>query len=278
MATKNYARIYELTLPSKKFNFQNLQDAFEAAFKSGAPYVTTSGTIYIKDFKNLSHCIIILIGKDNDDASNYKRNKKKKTFQKLDIDESNEVLADFVHVAISKTKRLQGYTVVAEKNRMFRLGSIYNLFYYVLGGPQNFEIGRRVVKDYIKEINNAKRVVEIKQIDYEPEMPKLPGYHNEGVDTFSIQRIFEIKAVPRGSITNKLLDKIIPTFKQNKDVKTIVTIVNKGGMKVSLDFDEPEAETGLMVELPMNLKTERVQSMIVTKMEDIISKDNEGKL
>ncbi|UFS69487.1 hypothetical protein LPW11_16495 [Geomonas sp. RF6] len=280
MSDKNYGRVYELQLPKPaKLNFKQLQHAFESAYKSGSPYTTSSGVIYVKDVQDMSNCFVVLFGKDNADASNYKRDKKVgKSFQKINIDESKEVLADFTHVAISKTKRLDGYSVIAEKNRMFRFGSLYNLFFYVLGTSEYFELGRRVVSDYVKEINNAKRVLEIKQIDNEPDMPNIPGYHNEDDKTFTVQSTFEIKAIPRGSIGKKLVNRFIPTFSKKDGVKTIVTIVNKAGMKISLDFDEPECETGLLVELPLNTKTEKVQTMIAEKMDLLIIQDNQGKL
>lgn len=280
MANKNYGRIYELTLPNpKKLDLAQVIQAFKNAHTSGEPYETSNGVLYVKDLKEMNDSYIVLFGKDNEDSSNYKRNKSTgKKFDKINIDESKEVLADFIHVGISKTKRLAGYTVVTEKNRLFRFGSLFNLFNYTLSGAANFDLGRRVVSDYIEEIHKARRVLEIKQIEYDPQMPNLPGYHNEDMNTFTVQRTFEVKATPRGSIGQKLLDKIVPTFNTKKGLKTIVTIVNKTGVRVSMDFDEPEAETGLLVELPPNYKTEKVQSMIAVSMNDIISKDNQGKL
>lgn len=280
MAKNNYARVYELELTNpKKLDIQAVFSALETTSNAGTPFNTGSGICYVKDVKEMDQSFIVLFGKDNEDASNYKRNRKQRSFAKIDIDEGSEVLADFVHVGISKNKRLGHYTVLAEKNRMFRFGSLYNLFYHTLGETdRHYKLGRRAIKDYQAEINKAKRIINVSQIDYQPSMPHLPGYHNEDMKTFTLQQTLEIKAIPRGSIGKRFINSLLPTISKKDGLKTVITIVNKAGIKVSLDFDEPEAEMGLTVDLPMNFKTEKVQKAIAEEMDKIISKDNEGKL
>lgn len=288
MQTTNYARVYEFSINNqnkKKKKKLKETDILRNIFRScrgGVSYPTLNGTFYVKQYKICENSIVFLFGKDNEDASNYKREKKSaKLVKKINIDETTEILTDFIHIAVSKTERLGGYTVLIEKNRLFHRLNIIHLLHSCLNGRLvDFEFGRRVISDFYKEIQQSKRILNIRQIEREPNDPNLPKdtEFEKQSKSFYIERQLEIRALPYQSIPRKIADLAIPVFRKKEGTKTIVTIVNKYNSKINLDFDDSEAEIGITIPLPENSKISRLQKAIVDKLDLAIGLDNQGKL
>jgi len=274
----NYAKVYEFKLLKKdKYDEFGLLKAIIKSYRDKKTVDTINGTFYIKDYANKSNSIVFLFGKDNYDASNYKRKKIDNQIEKIDINEQTEVLTDFVHFSISKVERLGTYAVLLEKNNLI---SNYNLIDFLnsfFTTAFSYTLSRRVTKDFHNEIENSRRIIGLRQLTKQTKPPLMNSKSKE-IDDIEVSKNIEIKAKRMKTISVDYFKKFFSKFGNDPQSKIVADIINSKGNRVTLDFDLDESPYSVKVNLKDNLRTEVVQTDIEFEMNRYIGLDNEGKL
>lgn len=274
----NYAKVYEFKLLKKdKYDEFGLLKAIIRSYRNKKTVDTMNGTFYIKDYVNKSNSIIFLFGKDNYDASNYKRKKIDNQIEKININEQTEVLTDFVHFSISKTNRLGTYVVLLEKNKLITHYNLIDFLNSFFTTAFSYTLSRRVTKDFYHEIENSRRIIGIRQITKQAK-PPLMNSNSKNIDDIEVSENLEIKAKRMRSIPLEYFKKFYRKFGDDPQSKIVADIISNKGNKVTLDFDLDESPYTVKVDLKDNLRTEVVQTDIEFDMNRYIKLDNEGKI
>jgi hypothetical protein len=273
--TTNYAKVYEFKLNSTStLNYTTLAKRVRVTQLRKRSISTTNGTFYIKDFKELDNSIIFLFGKDNDDASNYKREKISNNIEKIDINEDTEVLTDFVHIAVSKEDRLGTYTLLLEKSSLISHFNLSDFLRDFFTTPLSFSLSRRVTDDFHNEVLNANRIITITQVSKAPKPPvfRRNSRHLKNVD---ISANIELKAKRSESISKRVYRQFVNQFSSDPTTKLVVDIVNNDGNRVLLDFDVSESPYTIKVQIEDNLKTDFIQDDIAENLNSFIINEME---
>lgn len=281
---ENYVKVYEMyfeeshNLDRKKF-FILIQDAL----KHQTQISTEKGLFYIKEIQSKKYTDIILFGKDNIDASNYKRNKKKLKFEKININEKKEVLTDFIHIAISKkyTKKrgsIKGCTIFMEKSSHIQISAFVDYINHIVSSPLLISIGRRVVSDYNNIISNASRILEITKTKKDEGLP-ISNQNDYENDDIIVNNNIEIKAKPKGSLPLSLFKDLIKDF-DNSDNKTRMTVkvIDNHNNVIPIDFDKISSQFSIQYSIPLNKKTDKIQEDIMAQMNWTMNLDNKGEI
>lgn len=275
----NYVKVFELKFTNtKELSEEQLLKKVIKQFISKKTILTRNGTFYIKDIKNNANSITFLFGKDNDDASNYKREKKNLNITKLKINEKTETLTDFVHIGISKKKRLGSYVLLLEKSKLISHYNIKNFIDSLITDFSLISLSRRVTKDFYNEVKDSKRIVKIRQISKKPKIALATKPTKEELEDIDVEDTFEIKAKYRKNISVNIFESVHKTNLSNNDTKLVVDIVNQYNHKMVLDFDLTESPYTIRLKTQMNLKNETIQQNINDEIDYYIGKDNKGLL
>lgn len=276
--SNNYAKIYEFKLLKKdELNELSLLKDVIKSFKKNKTVITDNGTFYIKDYKIKKDSIIFLFGKDNSDASNYKRLKLNNDVTKININEKTEILTDFVHFSISRKERLGSYVLFLEKNKLishYNLNDFLNSFFTT---PFSFSLGRRVTVDFYEEIKNAQRILRIKQISKQAKPPLITNGSKMLADIEVIENL-ELRAKRSKTIPIPYFENFFSKFGNDPKSKIIVDIVDSKGHKMILDFDYDESPYSIKLGIMENNKLDSIQQGIEYELNKYTNLDNEGKL
>lgn len=291
--TGNHVNIYEgvFTEPNK-LDIKQLLAIVNKEISTGKQATINNGTFYIKEFQENQYSYIFLFGKDNPDASNLKREKSRLAFQKLDIDTKKEVLSDCIHVGISKSptstrKGKQVHTIMMEKSSLFKYTSLKNYFDYIIGENLKdgnsflLEINRKVVKDYLEEIEGSKRILEI--VETSKDIP--PPLPDEDQDSMyeDIEVKHEIIYKPNkrgGSIPIGAFKSRFNNYKKriDKNDSLHVKIRNSDNNEIEIDFDKIESSYGVKYDIPINRKDESIQEDISSDIDNLMKLVKNGEL
>ncbi|MFA7091992.1 MAG: hypothetical protein WC149_09105, partial [Arcobacteraceae bacterium] len=188
MKNENYVKVYELFFENEKeLNRDTLIKKFQDAIKNGYQASTGKGLFYIKEIKKGTFSDVILFGKDNEDASNYKREKERLSFKRIDINVKKEVLTDFIHISISniydakRSDKIRGCTILVEKSSLIQIKAFEEFLGHFVGDYFLTSIRRRVAVDYYSQIKNATRIMKISQVKKDTELP-LTGKKKKSYD------------------------------------------------------------------------------------------------
>lgn len=279
---KNYAKVYEIFFEKQKeLNRKKLFELFHNELKLKTPISTTSGILYIKEIRSLKDTDIILFGKDNQDASNYKREKKKLEFEKININEKKEILTDFIHIAISKkydTKRgsVKGCTILMEKSSLILISSFENFIKNIISNTMYISFSRRVITDFYDKIMNASRILEIIQTKKEQPLP-LVNQDDYKDEKFTVSDNLVIKANPRQSLPYNLFKDLYSKLdKTDKEAKMSVRILDNHNNEIPIDFDQIEARYSIQYDIDINNRTDKIQDNIALQMNGYIFAENKG--
>lgn len=282
---ENYVKVYEITFENtKEFKKADLISNFYEAQKEGTTVATNKGVFYIKEIKKDSYSHTLLFGKDNEDASNYKRDRKKLEFEKIDIDEDVEVLTDFVHISISNEKRSsknETYTIFIEKSSLIQIRAFEEFIDHIAESALVTTIRRRVVKDFFEQIKNAKRIIKITQTKKDKPLPLVKRKRKKyDENEISVDEIVEIKPTRRGaSIPLPFFNDMFDRFDKSDDQsKMVVDIKDSHGNVFPIDFDKLDAQYTIKYSIPLNIKTDKIQEDIAEKMNWTMHLDNEDQI
>lgn len=275
----NYVKVFELKFVNKKkLSEKQLFKKVMRQYLSKKTVSTKNGTFYIKDITNNDDSIVFLFGKDNDDASNYKREKKNLNITKLKINEKTETLTDFVHIGISKSERLGSYVLLLEKSKLINHYNIKNFLDSLITDFSLITLGRRVTKNFYNEVKDSNRILKIRQISKKPQLTLPTKPSKDEMKDIEVADTFEIKAKYRKNISWNIFEGIHKTNLNNSDTKLVVDIINQYNHKMVLDFDLAESQYTIRLNTHYNLKGDSIQQNISDDIDYYISKDNKGKL
>ncbi len=282
---ENHLKVYELIFEdNKKLGLKKLIEKIQEAIKKEYLAKTQKGSFYIKEIKKGKYSYTLLFGKDNEDASNYKREKNNLHFEKIDINQDKEILTDFIHICFSnkydvKEKSKIGCTIFAEKSSLIRVEWFIEYLNFLLDDAMLVSLRRRVIKEYKEAIKNSKRIVKITQSKKDVDLP-IPSKDNESLqDDITVEETFTIKSEKRGgSLTYKLFEKVFKNFnKNNGKSKFIVDVISKEGNAIPIDFQKVDAEYSVKYLIPLNQKKDIIQEDIMDKMDWYMHLEQEQK-
>lgn len=280
MAADNHVKVYEITFNNpKNVNFNDLIDKLKLEVDDKSSIATNRGVFYIKEMKEENNSYMFLFGKDNYDASNYKRDKDVHVFEKIDINEDTEVLTDFIHISICKNGNASKHTLFMEKSTLITVYAFIDYINFVLDDALATTISRRMINNFIEQIKNANRILEITQTKKQQPLP-IPNRKSFKNEEVSVSNSYTIKpSVRGGSITGKLFDKVFSTFDtMDTTSKFTVKISDSQNNIIPIDFDRVNAQYTIKYSIPLNDKTDILQAPIVEDMDYKMYLDYTGQI
>ncbi len=285
MKIENHTKVYELFFENEKeLSLSTLIKKINNALKTDYQAKTSFGSFYIKEMQIGTYSYILLFGKDNEDASNYKRNKEKLTFTKININQDKEVLTDFIHINISKkydvkNGKINGCTIFLEKSSLILLKAFEEYINHLVENAMLTTIRRRVTHDYYEKIKNAKRIVKITQTKKDSGIPAPLGGIKINNDDITVDHTITIKPEKKGgTIPFVTFDKIYKKFNKNdKNSKMAVDIKDESGVSIPIDFDKHDTQYSIKYSIPINLKKDTIQKDIKEQTDWQMHLDQEGK-
>ena len=271
----NYAKVYEFKLNNcSNLTIDELLKKIRIKHIRKKSIETENGTFYIKDFKDSPNSIILLFGKDNEDASNYKREKSTNNIEKIEINEDTEILTDFVHIAVSKVKKLGSYTLLLERSSLITHHNLSSFIKEFFITAMSFSLSRRVTSNFYDEVVNSNRIISVTQVSKRPKAPFLSA-NNNLLNDIEVKENIEIKAKRAKTIPVPYFDKLFTKINNDPESKLVVEIMNTNGNKMLLDFDVLESPYSIATNIEENNKTDLIQRNIAYSLDTYIKRNND---
>ncbi len=282
----NHVKLYELSFEKPtEFNREALLKLMLDGIEKEHSTDMHSGTYYLKEHKSYQYADVFLFGKDNEDASNYKRKRKKLKFEKLDIQEDEEVLTDFIHIAISKKKHKRKskdiYKVFLEKSSLIRAKNFEDFIDHLTEDAFLTYLDRIVVKDFYDAVINANRIMQISEIIQDEGVP-LPANQLKDIDTedLVISKSYSISSGKRGgSVPTKIFDAMFNKIGKTKEKShLVVRVKDSGNNDLTLDFNKNNSSLSVKYDIEINAKIDTIQEDIAKDMNKLINLVDKGKI
>jgi len=275
--SNNYAKIYEFKLNnSSNLTLNQLLTKVLFLYKRRQTVSTDDGTFYINDYQNSTNSIIFLFGKDNDDGSNYKREKSTSNIEKINININTEVLTDFVHISINKNEDLGSYTLLLEKNNLITHHNIISFLNNLFTVAMPFSLSRRVTIDFYNEIQNASRIISLTQVKKKAVLPFM-SEEEASLNYIEVKEDVQIKARRAKTIPIPIFNKLFSNISDDPKLKLVAEIVNCDGNKMLLDFDSDVSPFTVKIQIEENDKTDKIQRNIAYSLDSYLGKQNSNE-
>jgi len=275
--SNNYAKIYEFKLNnSSNLTLNQLLTKVLFLYKRRQTVSTDDGTFYINDYQNSTNSIIFLFGKDNDDGSNYKREKSTSNIEKININVNTEVLTDFVHISINKNEDLGSYTLLLEKNNLITHHNIISFLNNLFTVAMPFSLSRRVTIDFYNEIQNASRIISLTQVKKKAVLPFM-SEEEASLNYIEVKEDVQIKARRAKTIPIPIFNKLFSNISDDPKLKLVAEIVNCDGNKMLLDFDSDVSPFTVKIQIEENDKTDKIQRNIAYSLDSYLGKQNSNE-
>ena len=271
---KNFAYKYTIRFPEDYDS-----DSFIQKIKDniGIAHKINSSTLYLKNIENKYNSIILLIGKDNESASNFKRDTSKNQIKTVSADISeNECLTDLTHLAIkkeylkcAKTDDIL-ITIWMEYNSLFRIESIHNLILKIYGEfPTGFNPSLSQDYQNLDSLfeNKSNRILSIISTDRIEQTSC-----NAGENTIEITSKNHIIKASRGKGLSKNI--ILNFFKKDKENKEYKLNISNNGKSNVLHLNPLTQEVMRYIvkkEISQNNKNDEICNEISNNLDNICS-------
>ena len=268
MKIENHASEFELIFETPlEYKLDTLINAINIQITSKQFKETTHGTFYIKNIKELNKSYILLFGKDNPEASNYKRKKQVLTFDKVDVDEETEVLTDYIHIGIAKkhSKRDGKYVhkVFMEKSSLFRVYSLKHYIDAISENPMLTVLQKKAITEFYNQVKLSKKIMSITEVqkDIDSPIPIDEGDDEQIINDVIITKELTYKPSKRaGTIAVDTFDKIFSN--KGKKSSLYVKIQDESNSVISINFDNLDAKYAVKYGIPLNTREDDIQEDI----------------